>query len=200
MIQIAIRFRAWTILAAVAMGVVITLVSSSAFAGPYLNTAAMLLHESANAGRWVRLNLGDKELASNAYKMARARTDTASKMNVPAEVRQAHPHLLLSMSAMESAMQAAVDGKPSEFIRLLQTSSGEATTFRAVLQTLGFALPDYGRSAMNQTIRLSPPGSARLAAVVRETGSPVLSRVVNPRREYHPVLPRSEDLLSPLVT
>ena len=139
--------RVFRALAALAVAVVVLLTCFPAIAGPYLKTAAMLVHENANAGRWVRANLGDKELAAVAHKMARARTDAASQMNVPAEVRQAHPHLLLALSAMESAMQAASEGKPSEFIRYLQSSSGEATTFRSVLSNLGYSLPEYGRSA-----------------------------------------------------
>ena len=127
---------------------VILLICSPAFAGPYLNTSAILLNENANAGRWVRLNLGDKELARNARLMAQARSDVAASMNVPSEVHNAHPHLLLALSAMENAMQAAADGKPSDFIRQLQTSTGEAATFQAILRALGFALPDPTRVAM----------------------------------------------------
>ena len=63
------------------------------FAGPYLNTAAMLVHENAKAGHWIRMFLGDKELAINAAKMAKARSEVALKMKAPAEVQQAHPHL-----------------------------------------------------------------------------------------------------------
>ena len=97
---------------------------------------------------WVRMFLCDKELASNAAKMATTRSEVALKMNVPAEVQQAHPHLLATLSAMEAAMQAAVEGKTFAFVRQLQTSTGEAKTFQAVLQTLGFSLPDYGHMAM----------------------------------------------------
>ncbi len=144
------RTRVGRVLLVTAILALATAISSSAWAGPYLNTSAMLLHESANAGRWIRSNLGDKELARNAHKMAQARLDVASKMNVPAEVREAHPHLLLSLAAMERAMQAAIDGKVSDFLRQIQTSSGEAKTFQSVLQTLGFALPNYNRTSMRQ--------------------------------------------------
>jgi hypothetical protein len=145
----------WFLVMAITMALV--LVSSSAVAGPYLNTSAMLLHESASAGQWVRLNLGDKELARNAFKMAQARTDVASRMDVPSEVRHAHPHLLLSLSAMESAMQAAVHGKFSDFIRQTQAASGEAKTFQAVLRNLGFALPEYVRVAVYNPTPTIPP-------------------------------------------
>lgn len=123
----------------------VLLLSSQAFAGPYLNTAAMLLQENTVAARWVRGNIGDKQLAQNAHKMAQARVDVAAQMNVPAEVKQAHPHLLLALTAMERAMQAASEGQVSNFIAQLQSSTGEAKTFEAVLKTLGFSLPQNQR-------------------------------------------------------
>ncbi len=147
------RTRACKVLLVTAILALATAISSSAWAGPYLNTSTMLLHESANTGRWIRSNLGDKELARNAHKMAQARLDVASKMNVPTEVRDAHPHLLLSLAAMERAMQAAIDGQVSDFIRQIQTSSGEAKTFQSVLQTLGFALPNFNRTSMQDPER-----------------------------------------------
>ncbi len=146
--------------------VVVGLVSVPAWAGPYLNTSAMLLEESAEAGRWVRANLGDKDLARAAYEMAKARIDVASKMVVPKEVREAHPHLLLSLAAMEQAMEAAVKGKFSNFIRQLQSASGEAKTFKAVLKGEGFSLPERRNAA-----------SRRHAALKR---SPSLSKTVSP--------------------
>jgi hypothetical protein len=124
------------------------LFSTSALAGPYLNTSAMLLHENAFASRWIRANLGDKQLAANAHKMAQARVDVASKMNVPPEVREAHPHLLLTLAAMERAMEAAAEGQVSNFIRQIQSSAGEAKTFKTVLKSLGFALPDVQRTSL----------------------------------------------------
>ena len=144
------------------------LFSFPCWAGPYLNTSTMLLVESDHAGRWVRTNLGDKELAKNAQKMAQARLDVASTMVVPPEVREAHPHLLLALAAMERAMQAAIDGRISDFIRQIQTSSGEAKTFQAVLQAAGFTLPNYHRAAApsaaqprhaEATEKLDPPAA-----------------------------------------
>lgn len=130
----------------------VLLLSSQAFAGPYLNTAAMLLQENTLAARWVRGNIGDKQLAQNAHKMAQARVDVATQMNVPAEVKQAHPHLLLALTAMERAMQAASEGQVSNFIAQLQSSSGEAKTFEAVLKTLGFSLPQNQRTVVGKRV------------------------------------------------
>lgn len=184
---------------------VASLVTLPAWAGPYLNTSAMLLNESDAAGRWVRANLGDKELARNAHKMAQARLDVASKMVVPKEVREAHPHLLLALAAMERAMEAAAEGEVSTFVRQLQTSSGEAKTFKAVLKGLGFSLPE-----MRRTSSRHQPGGERLAVRGARTGLPlpVLYRSplgvgegwVRPlRRTIRPGLP-SSSMFPPPVT
>lgn len=135
----------WMMLVAAA-----ALVASPAWAGPYLNTSAMLLHENFAAGRWVRANLGDKDLAKAAHKMAQARIDVASRMIVPTEVREAHPHLLLTLAAMGQAMDAAAQGQVSNFIRQLQTSSGEAKTFKAVLKGAGFTLPELRSASLRE--------------------------------------------------
>ena len=157
-----------------------------AWAGPYLNTSTMLLNESAVAGRWVRANLGDKDLARNAHKMAQARLDVASKMVVPEEVREAHPHLLLALAAMERAMEAATQGEVSNFVRQLQTSSGEAKTFKAVLKGLGFSLPDMRRASL-----VSRPASRlMLGAAFYRRPRGVGEGLVRPeRRTIRPGLP-----------
>ncbi len=144
---------------------VAALVASPAWAGPYLNTSAMLLRESFAAGRWVRANLGDKDLARAAHRMAQARLDVATNMPIPKEVRKAHPHLLLALAAMERAMGAAADGEVSNFVRQLQTSTGEAKTFEAVLKGLGFSLPEMRRSTRTSLRR--PPRADLLAIAVR---------------------------------
>lgn len=133
---------------------VVALIASPAWAGPYLNTSAMLLDENFAAGRWVRANLGDKDLARAAHKMAQARNDVAARMIVPPEVREAHPHLLLSLAAMELAMDAAVQGQISNFIRQLQTSTGEAKTFKAVLKGAGFTLPELREASLHKQRRV----------------------------------------------
>ncbi len=139
---------------------VVALIAAPAWAGPYLNTSAMLLDENFAAGRWVRANLGDKDLARAAHKMAQARNDVAARMVVPTEVREAHPHLLLSLAAMELAMDAAVQGQISNFIRQLQTSTGEAKTFKAVLKGAGFTLPALRDASLRE--RRPVPNEARV--------------------------------------
>ncbi len=154
------------------------LFSTSAVAGPYLNTSAMLLHENAFASRWVRANLGDKQLAANAHKMAQARVDVASKMNVPPEVREAHPHLLLTLAAMERAMEAAAQGQVSNFIRQMQSSTGEAKTFKAVLKSLGFALPDVNRTSLLDY----PPSDMRVRSASLQLWMPRFDSTQTARR------------------
>jgi hypothetical protein len=115
--------------------------ASQAFAGPYLDTAHMLLRESLQAGDWVRANVGERDLAKAARRVAEARLDAANHMTVPKEVDKAHPHLLLSLANMERAFEAASRGEVGTFLRLLDASRGEARTYRAVLEQLGHKLP-----------------------------------------------------------
>lgn len=122
--------------------VALALISAPAFAGPYLNASSMLLRESFAAGSWVRENLGDRELARTAHELAQARSDTASKLIVPDEVKKAHPHLLLSLGNMERAFDAASQGQVSAFVQFLNAADGEARTFKAILGELGYRLPE----------------------------------------------------------
>ena len=118
------------------------LLAPSAFAGPYLNTAAMLLREALQSGDFVRANIGDKELARVGRKMAEARVQVASHIVVPKEVEKAHPHLLLALTNTERAMAAAERGEVSNCLRYLDAARGEARTFRAVLDQLKLKLPE----------------------------------------------------------
>lgn len=181
--------------------VAVALIASPAWAGPYLNTSAMLLDENFAAGRWVRANLGDKDLARAAHKMAQARIDVASRMVVPTEVREAHPHLLLSLAAMEQAMDAAAQGQISNFIRQLQSSSGEAKTFKAVLKGAGFSLPELRNASLREDRSRVPnevrvvwsmaacvPASERFGQVCPESQRRLLPR---PRSARCPQDPRA---------
>jgi hypothetical protein len=117
------------------------LVSRNAWAGPYLNTASLLLREGLQSAEWVRSNLGDKDLAVVVHRIAEARADAASHMPVPKEVERAHPHLLLTLVNVERAADAASRADVSSFLRHLDTARAEARTFRAVLDQLHLSLP-----------------------------------------------------------
>lgn len=146
-----------------------------AWAGPYLNTAAMLLREGFQACDWVRVNLDDKQLAGYAQQVARTRVDVASKMVVPDEVRQAHPHLLLALAAQERALDAAINGRVAVFLSQVQVARGEKKTLDSVLKSANLSLPTLA------SLGVESSGSVRWAAGDRGKSH----KAVQPRRRLH---------------
>jgi hypothetical protein len=116
--------------------------SERAFAGTYLNRAALLLCGAVRETEYLRSRLGDRELAQVVYSMSVARRQTASAMTVPSEVAQAHPHLLLTFENYEQATEGASRGEGQRFIIHAQRALDEERTFRAVLKQFGWTLPD----------------------------------------------------------
>jgi len=127
-----------------ALGLCGAVLSSSerAFAGTYLNRAALLLSAAVRETEYLRKRLSDRELAQVVYSMAKARRETASAMTVPSEVANAHPHLLLTFENYEQATEGAVRGEGERFIIYSQRAVDEERTFRAVLKQHGWTLPD----------------------------------------------------------
>ena len=116
--------------------------TAPAWAGTYLNSAALLLSQSNKEGDYLRVRLGDKELADLIHKLAAARLEAAKGMLVPKEVVQAHPHLLLVLENYERAADAATRGEGEKFLIYQQRARDEERTFRGVLKQFGYALPD----------------------------------------------------------
>jgi len=116
--------------------------SVSAWAGTYLNSAAFLLAQGSKEGDYLRVHMGDKELADLIHKLANARLDAAKNMLVPKEVVQAHPHLLLVLENYERAADAAMRGEAEKFLIYQQRARDEDRTFRGVLKQFGYTLPD----------------------------------------------------------
>lgn len=112
-----------------------------AWAGTYLNRAALLLSEARREADYLRSRFADKELARIVHRMAQARLESASSMMVPREVAQAHPHLLLVLENYERAADAAVRGQVERFLVYCHRAQDEERTFRAVLRQLGWELP-----------------------------------------------------------
>ena len=129
--------RAWLALAGGAL-----LWAGSAWAGTYLNSAALLLAQANHEGDYLRARIGDKELAELIHKLAGARLEAAKAMLVPKEVVQAHPHLLLVLENYERAADAATRGEANKFLVYQQRARDEDRTFRGVLKQFGFALPE----------------------------------------------------------
>ncbi|MFZ5895947.1 MAG: hypothetical protein ACOY0T_33130 [Myxococcota bacterium] len=117
------------------------LVAGPAFAGSYLNRAALLLHEGRKEADYLRQHFGDKELARMIHVLATTRVEAAKKMLVPKEVAQAHPHLLLVFEHYERAADAAQNGQAEHFLVELQKALDEERAFRFVLKQLGWEIP-----------------------------------------------------------
>lgn len=115
--------------------------SRSAFAGSYLDRAALLLNEANRASEFLGKHLYDEELAQVVHKGALARVEIASTMLVPKEVVQAHPHLLLVLHQHERAANGAVEKVAKDFLRFLAQARDEERVLRAVLKQLGWELP-----------------------------------------------------------
>jgi hypothetical protein len=86
----------------------------------------------------------DKELVLVVKAMAEARARAARKMEVPAAVAKAHPHLLLVLENYVRAADAAEEGNFKKFMEHLYTARDEDRNFRAIVRELGYALPDVG--------------------------------------------------------
>lgn len=116
--------------------------SRPAWAGTYLNRAALLLNGASREAAYLRARLGDRELAGVVHRLAEARLATAGAMTVPKEVAQAHPHLLLVLENYEQATDAATRGELERFTTCYLRAQDEERTFRAVVKSLGWVCPD----------------------------------------------------------
>lgn len=111
-----------------------------AWAGSYLDRAALLVTQASSDADYLRARLSDKELARIIHAMAEARVTAATGMAVPKEVAQAHPHLLLVLENYERAAEAAKDGGSQRFLIYQQRARDEERVLRGVLKQLGFPL------------------------------------------------------------
>jgi hypothetical protein len=116
--------------------------TSRAHAGSYLNRAAMLVRQAARESEFLRGRVNDKDLADLVHRVALARLEAASRMNVPKDVVMAHPHLLLTLENYERSSQAAVEDHNERFLIYQQRARDEEAILRGVLRQLGWALPD----------------------------------------------------------
>ena len=114
----------------------------SAEAGTYLNRAAILIVQASRESHYLQQRVGDKDLAQILHAVAAARLEAASRMNVPKEVVQAHPHLLLTLENYERSAESAVDGKAERFLIYQQRARNEEVILRGVLKQLGWLLPE----------------------------------------------------------
>jgi hypothetical protein len=118
------------------------LVVRPAFAGSYLDRLSLLITAAGHDADYLRARLSDKELARVIHALAEARVDAAGSMQVPKEVAQAHPHLLLVLANYERATDAAKDGNAQRFLVYQQRARDEERILRGVLKQLGYPIPD----------------------------------------------------------
>jgi hypothetical protein len=114
----------------------------SAWAGSYLDRAALLLDQARKEGDLLQPRTHDKELVILVKALAEVRVRVARKMEVPAAIAKAHPHLLLVLEASERAASAAMDGNFKKFMEHLNVARDEERIFRAVLAELRYTLPE----------------------------------------------------------
>lgn len=115
--------------------------TTTAHAGSYLNRAALLVVQASRESEYLRGRVNDKDLADLVYRVASARLEAASRMNVPKEVVMAHPHLLLTLENYERSAQAATESKAERFLIYQQRARDEENVLRGVLKQLGWGLP-----------------------------------------------------------
>jgi hypothetical protein len=110
-------------------------------AGSYLSRAALLLAGAELEAKVLQRRLFDKELAQVTHRLALERVAAGREMLVPPEVKNAHPHLLLSLEAYERAADGAVRGDHEDFLVGLARAREEQRIFTAVLKQSGWELP-----------------------------------------------------------
>lgn len=131
------RLAVAVLVALVALGV-----APLAWAGSYLDRAALLLDEARKEGDMLQPRTFDKEMVLVIKTLTEARAKVGRKMEVPAAVAKAHPHLLLVLENYERAADAASEGNFKKFMEHINTARDEDRTFRAILAELGYTLPE----------------------------------------------------------
>lgn len=119
------------------------LLAPSVWAGSYLDRASMLMGVANTELTYLRRKLHDQHLAKVLHKLASARVLAAQEMEVPKEVVQAHPHLLLMLEGCERAANAAVERNAEGFLKFQRAARDEEEHFRAILKQLGWQLPVF---------------------------------------------------------
>jgi hypothetical protein len=119
-------------------------VAKPARAGSYLDRAALMLDEARREGDMLQPRTHDKEMVLVVKTLAEARARVGRKMEVPAAVAKAHPHLLLVLENCERAASAASEGNFKKFMEHLMIARDEDRTFRVIIAELGYTLPAAG--------------------------------------------------------
>jgi hypothetical protein len=113
-----------------------------AWGGSYLDRAALMLDEARREGDMLQPRTADKEMCLVVRALAEARAKVGRKMEVPAAVVRAAPHLLLVLENYDRAAEAADEGNFKKFMEHLNTARDEEKIFRSLLAELGYTLPE----------------------------------------------------------
>ena len=113
-----------------------------AWGGSYLDRAALMLDEARREGDMLTPRISDKEMVLVVKALAEARAKVGRKMEVPAAVVRAAPHLLLVLENYERAAEAADEGNFKKFMEHLNTARDEEKIFRSLISELGYTLPE----------------------------------------------------------
>ena len=125
----------------VAAAAVVALAARGGVAGSYLDRAALMLDEGKKEIEMVKTRTGDKELLLVVKTMTEARLKVARKMNVPAKVVDAHPHLMLVLENFDRALDSLVSSNLKKYAECLINAADEEKTFKNLLKEAGYALP-----------------------------------------------------------
>ena len=119
----------------------VTLIAEPAFAGSYLNRAALLLNGSRAERDMVLPRSNDRELLRIVHDVAKARTASARTMKVPKVIASAHPHLMLVLENCERAYASALNSNHERFVQHVLRARAEDRTFREIVKKMGYTLP-----------------------------------------------------------
>lgn len=111
-----------------------------AWAGSYLDRAALLLDEAQKEGDLLKARSTDKEIVALIAALAETRLDAGRHMEVPVAIAKAHPHFLLVLEHSERAADAASKGDLKKLLTHLTSARDEEAIFRAVVAELGYTL------------------------------------------------------------
>ena len=110
----------------------------------------------------------DKEMMLVVKALTEARAKVGRKMEVPAAVAKAHPHLLLVLENCERAADAASEGNFKKFVEHLTAAREEERIFRAMIAELGYTLPEVSKRLTGSAHR-APAGLGRAVHSARSS-------------------------------
>jgi len=130
---------------ALALSSAVLVAAGPAWAGSYLDRAALLLDQGKKEGDMLFPRTHDKELTELVRTLAEVRLRVARRMEVPVAIAKAHPHLLLVLENYERAADAAHQGNFKKFVQHLNAARDEERIFRNVVAELGHAVPSVDK-------------------------------------------------------